>query len=819
MFLKKSDKLAIVDFDGKKIKYNEMIDSIKYLSRKIFNNINKDDKVIILAENRLEWIYSYFAIWDKEAVVIAIDALSTSDELQYFLNDSETRKIIVTNKTKKVLENIDLDLVVYNLDEIKIETLEDDKELLHPLENDLALMIYTSGTTGNPKGVMLSFNNLYNEIQSIKNLEVTMENEKVLAMLPFHHILPLMTTCLYCFIYENSYSVILVPSLTSQDILRCIKDNNVTVISAVPRVYKLFYKSLSEKINSNFIAKTMFNICKKVNNTKFSRFVFSKVHKEFGGNLRVFISGGAKANVEMIEFFNTLGFLYSEGYGLSETAPVVAGSVLKHYKAGTIGKPVFNAQIKVVNKELWVKGPMVMLGYYNKPEKTREVITEDGWLKTGDLVETDDDGFITIIGRANSMIVLSNGKNIDPEKLEEKVMNEANNLISEIGIFGKNDKLSAIIVPDFAYIRKEKIGNISTYIRDIIQVYNSKVHNYEKILDYKIMEQELPKTRVGKIRRFMLPEVFGGKVEKKKIENEPDTKEYKVLKEYIKKLKDIDEISLSDSFEVELGLDSLDFVEFITYLENSYGIKIDESIFATHYNLKLLSEYIEKNSKGFNNVEMKFDEIIKNVEVKKVKIGYLQYIATPFVYLFSKLYFRLGIKGSEKIKDKPTIFIANHESFADAPLLALAIPYEMRKKTYFLGLEQYFSKGIMKHIANNGNVITINIEKNIKETIEKISNVLKQGKNIFIFPEGSRTKDGELQEFKKVFAIIAKELDIDIQCIGINGAYEAYSRFMLLPRPKKISVEVLESIKPTGKSYEEIVKECEEVFREYKKNN
>ncbi|WP_156285835.1 AMP-binding protein [Oceanivirga salmonicida] len=822
MFLKKSDKLAIVDFDGRNINYNEMVDSIKYLSRKIFENINEKEKVLIVSENRIGWIYSFFAIWDRNSVAIPVDALCTSEELEYFFKDSSAKYVVVSNQTveavKEAIKNANLEIKVYNLDEIKIEKLEDDKELIHPVNDELAVMVYTSGTTGSPKGVMLSFNNLYHEMKAINSLVTLEETEQILAILPFHHILPLMSTCIYFFYYEQSYSVVLVPKLTSQEILRCLKENRVTILSSVPRLYKLFYKGINDKINAKFITRALFALAKKINNKKFSKILFKKVHETFGGHLRTIVAGGAKSDVEMIDFYNTLGFDYCEGYGLSETSPVFAGSVPRHYKAGTVGLPASNAQIKLVDKEIWVKGPMVMLGYYNKPEKTKEVLTEDGWFKTGDLGEFDEDGYLTLIGRANAMIVLSNGKNIDPLKLEDKLIEKSDNLISEVGIFGKNDKLSALIVPNFEYIRQQKIGNITTYIRDVVQVYNTDVHNYEKILDYKIIENELPKTRVGKVKRFMLPEIFGGKVEKKKVEKEPNTEEYITLKEYIKNLKGLDEVSPVENFELELGLDSLDLVEFTTYLEKSYNLKLDEEIFTKCYNLELLSDYIHQNSSGYTKIDIKLDEIIKNAKVTNVKTGYLQYILRPIAYVIAKLYFRLSINGKNKIEDKPTIFIANHESFIDAPVFTLLLPFAIQKKTYYLGLEKYFSKGIMKHIGLHGNIVKINIEKNIKESVEKVAGILKQGKNVFIFPEGSRTKDGSIQEFKKIFAILAKELDIEIQCLGIDGAYEAYSRFMKLPKPKKISVSVLDRISPTNKTYEQIVNECREVYIKYKEN-
>lgn len=807
MFLEKSSKLAIVDFDGTNIDYNQLVANVKNYSYNVFNKIKKDDKVLIISENRKEWVYSLFGIWDKLATVVAVDALSTAEEIKYFIDDCNPSAIVVSNNNYELVKSI-TDLPIYNLDMIENIEISDEYVLKHPEGEEIAVMIYTSGTTGNPKAVMLSMNNIINEIDAIKSLNVTMEDDQVLGILPLHHILPLMTTCLYFYYYKNKYSVVFVSKLNSQEILKALSENRVTLMSAVPRLYKMFYKGIKDKINSSFITRNIYKLAKFVNNKKFSKLIFSKVHKTFGGHMRSFIAGGAKSDVEMIEFFNVIGINYLEGYGLSETAPVIAGNRPNEIKAGTVGRKVDNAEIRLVNGELWVKGPMVMKGYYNKPDKTNEVITEDGWFRTGDLAEIDDEGYITILGRANAMIVLSNGKNIDPEKLENKILSLSEDIVEEIGIFGKNDKLHAIIVP------KKNIANISTHIKDLVQTYNTQVHNYEKILNYRIINEELPKTRVGKIRRFMLANLFETKEENKKIENEPKDIYYTALKEYVKKLKGV-EVAPDENIEIDLGLDSLDIVELISYIENSFNVKLNEEIIANNPNLRLLSKYISEKSTGYIDNEIGMEDIVKNAkEIKTQKSGLLHYLARILIYIVFKLYFRIEIKGKNRIiSDEPVIFIANHQSFLDAPSLQLLLPTKVYQNTYFLALAKYFSNKIMSFIANRSNIVKISLEKDIKQSIETIAGVLKAGKNVFIFPEGSRTKDGDLDEFKKVYAIISKTLNVKVQCLGIKGAYRAWSRFDKFPKPYKIEVKELGIIDPRNKTVDDIIEESYKIYR------
>lgn len=814
MFLKSSDRLAIVDFENNQITHKDLVQNIQYLSSKIPNINGKN--VILCMENRKEWIYSFFAIWNKKAVPVVLDAQSSTQELEYFISDSDAKIVIASNENYEnvynAIKNLGLNIDVLNIDNILFENIgEQSLELQNPEGDDTAIILYTSGTTSMPKGVMLTMNNIQNEILSIADFEVDnpdQKNDQTLSILPYHHILPLMINCLY-FLYRE-YSIVLVKKLNSANILNALEKNRITFFVAVPRVYKLFYTSIKNKINSSFVTRLLFKLAKKVNNKTFSKIIFSKVHKMFGGKIKYLLAGGAKSDLEMIEFFNTLGFQYCEGYGLTETSPVFLGSIPKNYKPGTVGKPVFNVETKVVDDELWVRGPIVMKGYYKKPEKTKEAITEDGWFKTGDLVNVDSNGYITILGRKNSMIVLSNGKNVDPEGLEEKLLLEYKFGVSEVAILNHNDKLSALIVVDTKDLQKNGIYNISTFVQNGIEFYNAKAHNYTKILEYKIIESELPKTRLGKIQRFKLSSLFTNQnVQKEEKIEKPSNKEYLVIEEYIENLKNIKNIHPDDKFEIELGLDSLDLVELITYIDSHFNVKLNEKDLSEYNTIRKLSNYLSNESNGYSENGISLGDSIKDIKEENIKKGILIPILRPIVWLLMKIYFRLTLKNKDKLpKDGPRIYISNHQSFVDA----LAIANMVDNNTYFVAIDLYFNSKIMSWFAKNANVIVINIESNVKESIQTIANVLKQGKKVVIFPEGTRTKDGQMLPFKKVFAILAKELNVPIEVLKIDGAYQAMSRHMVFPRPKKITVSYLGTVEPIGE-YDQIVKTAEDMYK------
>lgn len=821
MFLKRGDRLAFVDFNDKKINYTELVNNVKYFSENVIT-AEKDDFGLILMENRPEWIYTYFALWDRKAVPIALDSTSNSKEILYVLEDSGPKFIICSDETEKnVKEAVSIydkgQVVIINvdshsIDENKMEIIKKgDFELENPEGDSIATMLYTSGTTGSPKGVMLTFNNLSSELEGLEKKNLLESSDQILALLPFHHVLPLTATVLIIMKYQAS--IVFIKKIASKEILEALDKNNVTALVGVPRVFKLFYDGIKQQIDSKFITRTIYKLMTKIKSFKMRRKVFAKVHEKFGGKLTFIVSGGAKLDPEIGEFYETLGIYVQEGYGLTETSPVIAVNTREGRKIGTVGKKLDNIEAKIVDEELWVKGPIVMKGYYNKPEKTAEVITEDGWFKTGDLAFIDDEGYITIRGRRNSMIVLSNGKNIDPEKLENKVIEKSKRLIKELGVFGHNDKLVAIIVPDLLECRKQGITNIKAYVKNIVEDYNLTVHNYEKILDYKLYEEELPKTRVGKLRRFMLPELYlKTNIKKKKVE-EPDNEVYKLLKDYIKKLKGI-EAQPEENLELEIGMDSLDIVEFFAYVENSFGIQLDEEKFSEISNLKSLSEYINEKATKIESGEVDWKKIIDAAPPVEEKNRWATRVLRPLFDLTIKLYFRLKRVNRDKLSDKPQIFVSNHQSFIDSLVLGSLLPAGILYNTVFLAIDWYFKKGILKLLVSHGNVVLIDINKNIRKSVEEIAANVKAGKNVLIFPEGARTKDGKVAEFKKVFAIIAKELNVDVQCLGIKGAFEAYSRYMKFPKPKKIEVAVLEKFKPEG-TYDEIVEKARNIIKTY----
>ena len=395
MIMREDNHLAFVDFDNKPHTYAELMSNIKKFSN-VYDELNGEN-VLILMENRPEWLYAFFSIWNNKGVGVAIDANSNPDEMAYVINDATPKIIFCSNETKgnmeKALGKIDSlpdSVKIINVDNIKAEEIKEKPgEYRVPGKDDTAAMLYTSGTTGNPKGVMLSFENLISNMEGIIAREIITDVDQTLALLPFHHVLPLMVTLV---VMHSGASIVFVSKIASKEMLEALGRNRVTIMVGVPRVYKLLGDGIKAQIDSSFLARKIYNSTKFIKSMKMRKAIFGKVHKKLGNNLKQLISGGAKLDVEVGEIFERLGFYVTEGYGLTETSPIIAVATIKERKLGTVGKLLPRTVVALAGVVIRKKENKVKKGYNKKPDKTKEIITEDGWLKTGVIVDLDSEG-------------------------------------------------------------------------------------------------------------------------------------------------------------------------------------------------------------------------------------------------------------------------------------------------------------------------------------------------------------------------------------------------------------------------------------------
>lgn len=770
---------------------------------------NGHGHAVIFSENRIGWGIAFYSIWKNEMVPVPVDALSKMEDLVYIFNDCKPSVVFTTSDKRdlveKSLEKTSLNALVLLIDELEIQVADKFSPLLpiDPPDDNIATIIYTSGTTGKPKGVMLKFGNLRANMDAVsRQLPIFTPTDTTLMLLPLHHILPLLGT-LVLPLYTGG-SIAICPSMISEDIISTLIQNKVSLIIGVPRLYAAIRRGLMDKINQSTIARALFFLARKVNSLKFSRFIFASVQKKFGNHVRYMVAGGAALDADVARDMMTVGFEMLEGYGMTEAAPMITFARPGKVRLGSPGQALPNCKIEIREGEIVVSGPNVMKGYLNKPEETAEVI-KDGWLYTGDLGYLGKDGYLHITGRKKEIIVLSNGKNINPVEIEEQLA-KVHPIIKEVGVFQDGDRIRAIIVPDMKALDGDDPIRLREFIREnVLQPYNQSVVPYKMVLSFSVSMEELPKTRIGKIQRFKLkdlvvePETRNSNVADSKLE------EYQLLKTYLENEKKI-KVYPSSHLEMDLGLDSLDKVSLQVFIESTFGVQMDITEIVRFENILKLSEYLHEHKLRSKAEKINWSEILRQkIHLKLPSTWITGNLFFRFSRFFFQIYFKFRPKGEKNIPNTPCIIVANHQSFFDGLFLASMLKFKLMRKTYFYAKEKHVRNPFIKFLANRNNIIIMDLNHNLKESIQKMAEVLRKKKNLIIFPEGTRTHDGKMGDFKKTFAILSRELNVPVVPVTINGAFEALPRGSFFPIPfKKIKIEFHKPIFPEDHSYDSL---------------
>ena len=533
VFVIKHKKESDVSYEN--ISFNRLLEDINGLGTELFSMGLKGKRVAIIGKNRYEWVLSHFTNLLGGIVSVPLDKDLQVDELENSLIRSKADCVIFDPKLldsietikKKCFTNLTEYICMDNISGYKYlwDLIEKGKEKVKNGNNEyinyevdsnsMSILLFTSGTTSKSKAVMLSQRNVVSNVYALQLVEDIKPTDTNIAFLPFHHIFG--STCILWTVACGLKNVF-------PDGLRYIKQNlceyKVSIFVGVPLLIESMYKTIMKEIDkqgktkaikiatklSNFLLKLHIDVRRKL---------FKQIIDALGGELRFVVSGGAPADPKIAKGFNDLGILTSQGYGLTETSPVIAGEDKKHMRRGTVGRPMLNNEVEIVDKdelgigEIRVKGPNVMLGYYEMPEETAAVL-KDGWFYTGDLGYIDTDGYLTITGRSKSMIVLKNGKKVFPEELE--LMVNAIDVVEECMVFGlpdkkdKNDiKLSVKVVYNKEVV-KEKYPDVSKeelnrIVWNEIKKVNLTFPRYKHIQNMILTDEELIKTTTKKVIR------------------------------------------------------------------------------------------------------------------------------------------------------------------------------------------------------------------------------------------------------------------------------------------------------------------------------
>ena len=529
-------KIKIGEGKYKTYTHNEIRDMINYLGTALISLKKKKKRIAVIGENRYEWELAYLSVVCGTGIIVPLDKSLPENELEELIERSEVEAIFYSKKYQETIEKIKyseknkLKHLISMDSDIHKEGIYSEKELIEKGKElveegnrefidakinpeEMNIMLFTSGTTSKSKVVALSHHNMVSNVMDFASVLDVDCNDRILSFLPLHHVFECTVGMLY--------SLYIGAQRSFCDGIRHIVENlneyKITFASFVPAIYESMYKTIIKNLEKQGKLEAVKKLMEENKDKTMAekKEIFKDIHNIFGGNIKLFVSGAAALDAEVEYAFRDWGINLCQGYGLTETSPVIGVETNENFRVGSIGKalPHIQARIDDANEEgmgeLTVKGPNVMLGYYGDEEATKEVM-EDGWFHTGDLAKIDEDGYIFICGRKKSVIVLKNGKNIFPEEMEALV-NKVEG-VKESFIFGKQQsddkediKINVKIVFDREVMKEaykaETDEEIRKVLQDKIKEINQIMPKYKAIRGMIISEEPLIKTTTNKIKR------------------------------------------------------------------------------------------------------------------------------------------------------------------------------------------------------------------------------------------------------------------------------------------------------------------------------
>ncbi len=520
--------------DGEPITYGELGRKIDQIATLLLSfGLKKGDKVALFSQNMPNWVIAYFSVVSKGLVIVPILPDFTRTEVENVLIHSESKALFISSRLYSKVEGLELPAMelIIQLEDFEIikknslsTDLKDTKKI-KVSEDDTAAIIYTSGTTGKSKGVVLTHKNITFVAMQSYTFKPINHDDVFLSFLPLSHTYENTIGLLYPIMYGASIYYLEKPP-TASTLIPAMQKIRPTMMLSVPLIMEKIYKSqVQSKFNKNRFTRLIYKT--PVFRKLIHRIAGKKLYKTFGGRLQFFGIGGAKLDSRVERFLKEAKFPYAIGYGLTETAPLLAGAGTHQTKLQSTGFAVKGVELKInePNKkgigEIWAKGPNVMKGYYKNPEVTAEVLTEDGWFKTGDFGKFDSKNRLYIKGRMKNTIVNASGENIYPEDIESVINN--NQFVVESLVIEEDGFLVAKIILDIENVEKniehwknvyaENVDKFNEWKRHFTKELNTKLNRSSQINRIEIMDQPFEKTASQKIKRFLYQNT--GKKQKK----------------------------------------------------------------------------------------------------------------------------------------------------------------------------------------------------------------------------------------------------------------------------------------------------------------
>ncbi|MBN1930425.1 MAG: AMP-binding protein [Desulfobacterales bacterium] len=756
---------------------------------------------VLVGENTPQWPAAYLAAHMAGISVIHGDTRFTAVEFENIERFTKPALILCEKKFSAFFKNTSEKIF---LDDVEPLTGETDFRVIPLADNQPMSIIFTSGTTGDPKGVMLSESNFMSNLNVFSAMkDLVKPSDRVVAVLPFHHVYPFTCTVLAplyfgaCLIYPRS--------LKGEDIFGAIREHKGTILIAIPKVLELFCEKIFQNVKKlKGIKQNLFSIFYgiskglqpfKINGGKI---FFRDLHRNFP-QFRLFGCGGARLDFQIHKRLKHLGFNILEAYGLTETSPIAAINSLICPVLGSVGKAPPGIEIKIEKEdqslehgEICIRGPNVMMGYYRRPDLTAKSVI-NGWFHSGDLGYLDDKGYLFITGRKKEVIILSNGKNIYPEELEK--LYKQSDKIKElcISVFREDNRefLTCIVYPNKEVLMRMRSANIYQEIKFEIETIAQKLPSYQRVTRIELVDDELPKTSLGKIKRYKVAEML--KEKKNVFLEEPSEISGETPDPFITFVMDRLKLkkppNIQSNLETDLGLDSLGKLEFFSAVEKRFAVKISDTQAVSLLTLRDIKNLIPQASA--EEGEIKETLLEQKIAVSPHPPLYehvslennffptaLRFFFHIIIKVLIKILFRAHLEGKKYLYDtpKPFIIAPNHNSLIDGLIIYGLFPFQIINRCFFLSLPMYFETFPLSLVQKIGRIILTGTQDTALKSLQYSYQVLSQKEIICVFPEGQRSVDGSIADPKKGIGYVAQLSQAPLIPVYISGTQALYSR-------------------------------------------
>jgi long-chain acyl-CoA synthetase len=768
--------------------------------------IRRGDRVGILMENVPHWVFALLGVLRIGGVVVPLATALPEPSLKRLCAHSECRLVFSDSQNLEKARCISADVIELPADRI-LSFEGAPTPFQQPRDDETALIIYTSGTTGDPKGVELTALNLAHEIRGCaESLDIT-ERHRILSVLPFSHVLPLVANGLgpLCI----GAAVVFLSSVSPQRIVEAFRKHRITSFVCVPQFFYVLHKRIFSQVAAQpypmrKLFWAMYRIAGSLRKPELRRKLFSRIHKTIGTDLRFFASGGSRFDPAVAKDLDRLGYNMLQAYGLTETSAAATATPPEAMVIGSVGKAIRGVSVKIDSPdangvgEICIAGPILMKGYYKDEQATRAVLS-DGWFHSGDLGYLRSDGNLVITGRSKDVIVLANGKNVYPEELEAHYSQSV--WIKELCVLGiseaEGERLHAVVVPDMEEFRRRSQTTIAENIQVDIENLSKQLPSYYRILSFSIRNEPFPRTVTRKLQRFEIQreEEARQKAKQNAAARRDAPAEHERFKEgagavvaqLVRQRKpDAGPLDVSMSLELDLGFDSLARVELLGLAESQLRVRIEEEKASSIYTLGELVDALAAASaesgrgKTWREIlDVPAADPLHRLEVLDPSALTLwsSYISIKVAKVFFRVFLPLRYTGIEKLpREAPFILCPNHQSFLDGPLLISTLPKWVIDKIFILGYTDYWEGSVMGFFGKLSRIVGIDGSANLVQALQTGAIGLKRNRVLLVFPEGTRTIDGKIADFKKGAAILACELGVPIVPVGLKGAFEMWPR-------------------------------------------